>query len=221
MADRQPRKAASRRGRPPQTSREQIVETAVALAEREPDAPLSLHRLARALGLTPMALYGHFADKDALLQAVAARLLATLAPALSENAAWDDQLRTWAQAVRRHFLRYPMLFGLLGWRHHVASAWLGQVAMLARILQRAGFDDTELAGAVQWASKTITGAIYTEIASRQAGSSISEADLRELPPADAELVGELLSHLGRQPAGTEFDACVDRVIDALRCDSSA
>lgn len=207
--------AGKRRGRPPKTSREQIIDAAVQLLLDEPMQPLSLHRVARALGVTPMALYGHVADKDTLLQAVAARLLDELDPSIPE-ADWQEQLRTWARATRRHFLKYPGLLALLGWRHHIASAWLGQVALLARILSRSGLAGAELADAVRWVSSTLMGAIFMEIASRHTGAELSPDDLRELPMADAEVLRELLPHLEQKRSATRFDDDVERVIDSLQ-----
>ena len=57
---------APRRGRPPRASREQIVDAAVALLRESPDEPLTMARVAKAVGLTPMALYRHFKDRDEL-----------------------------------------------------------------------------------------------------------------------------------------------------------
>lgn len=202
------------RGRPPRTSREQIIDKAVELLLAEPLKPLSIHGLARALGLSPMALYHHVGGKDALLQAVAARLMAELQPQLPEGP-WQQQLRAWAVAVRRHFLKYPVLLGLIGWRAHISSAWLAQVALLARILGRAGFADEALADAVQWTSATLFSAVYMEIVGRASGAQLSRADVDRLPEADAALMVALLPHLLPKRAGALFDDHVERVIEAL------
>ena len=64
-----------RRGRPPRLSRDAILMAALDMLEREPGLAFSLNGLARALKVTPMALYTYFGSRDDLLQALTERLL--------------------------------------------------------------------------------------------------------------------------------------------------
>src|SRR6187431_559655 len=48
-------------------SRERVLQAAVELADREGPDGLSMRRLAAELGVVPMALYKHVANKDELL----------------------------------------------------------------------------------------------------------------------------------------------------------
>lgn len=50
--------------------RDQILQAAIDAFERDGDAGLSMRKIAAAVGLTPMALYRHFADKQALMDAI-------------------------------------------------------------------------------------------------------------------------------------------------------
>lgn len=72
-------------------------------------APLSLRQVAGALGIAHRSLYNHFADRDALLRAVAAQGYADLAGALA--AAGDGP------AFRRAYLGFaldqPAIYGLM------------------------------------------------------------------------------------------------------------
>lgn len=206
--------SGKRRGRPAKTSREHIIEKAVELLLTAPTEPLSFHRLAKALDITPMAIYGHIADKDALLQAVATRLLDELQPRIPD-ATWEEQLRVLAQATRKHFLKYPALFAILGWQAHIASAWLRQISLLARILEQTGLHGRELADAVQWTSNTLVGGIFMEIAGRHSGYQVSPEDIHLLPEDDAERVNEVMMHLLKKSASSVFNDSVDRVIEAL------
>ncbi|MDY0006500.1 MAG: hypothetical protein RBS22_06710 [Spongiibacteraceae bacterium] len=208
--------AGKRRGRPAKTSREKIVDKAVELVLAVPGEPLSFHRLARALGITPMAIYGHIADKDALLQAVAARILEGLRPEIPADATWETQLRALATATRRHFLKYPGLFAVLGWQAHIASAWLGQISVLARLLSDAGFRGPALATAVQWTSNTLVASIFMETAARQSGFQVSPEDIAQLPEADAARVAAIMRYLLPRSAASVFDDSVDHVIIALQ-----
>jgi AcrR family transcriptional regulator len=51
-------------------TRLRIFNAARALFEQKGEAGLSMRRIAAAIGITPMAIYKHYADKDALLNAL-------------------------------------------------------------------------------------------------------------------------------------------------------
>ena len=55
----------------PPTSRERILDAARDLFEQDGAEGLSMRKVAAKVGLTPMAIYRHFADKDALMDALA------------------------------------------------------------------------------------------------------------------------------------------------------
>jgi len=73
------------------TTRDRVFEAARALYDAEGMEGLSMRKVAAAVGLTPMALYRHFADKDALVDALTTDGLAVwdrrLAEALEVDAA--------------------------------------------------------------------------------------------------------------------------------------
>jgi len=54
--------------------KEALVETAMKLIEDEDISTLSLRRLSKEVGVTPSAVYNHFADKNALLLAIKIRI---------------------------------------------------------------------------------------------------------------------------------------------------
>jgi AcrR family transcriptional regulator len=66
-----------------------LIEEGERMLEETGRAELSLRDLARKAGVTPMAAYRHFADKSALLEAIADKGFRALAD-LSENAKAED-----------------------------------------------------------------------------------------------------------------------------------
>jgi AcrR family transcriptional regulator len=202
---------ATRRGRPPKTSLEEIVDKAVELMAREPGKDLSLHAIAKAIGITPMAIYRYANDRDELMEAVADRMLRDFKPDIPEQP-WQSQIRHWAFATRDYFLANPALFTIIGWQQHIASAWLAQIATLARILAQTGRRDDRLADTVQWVSTTVMSAILMEIASKRSGSRVSMSDVDKLSAEDAELVGSLMRHLLKKNARTVFTECVENMV---------
>lgn len=65
--------------------RNALVEEAVRVIEREGSAAFSLREVARRVGVSPNAAYRHFADKNALLVAVAAHGRSVLARTMRER----------------------------------------------------------------------------------------------------------------------------------------
>jgi AcrR family transcriptional regulator len=82
--------ATTSRRRRARLSREQVVEAAGAVVRGEGIDALSMRRVARELGCSPMALYRHVADRDDLLRSV----LDEIAPTMRRPPASEDPRRT-------------------------------------------------------------------------------------------------------------------------------
>src|SRR5438132_2909804 len=102
-------KPLRRRRRRGSLSREQVVDSALRLADQHGLEALSMPSLARALDCGIMTLYGYVDDKEDLLDAIALRGLADLRlprPLPSQSA---DVLIAWGRALRRTLLDHPSL----------------------------------------------------------------------------------------------------------------
>ena len=62
-------------GRAPQISREAVLAAALRLADEQGLDAVTMHAVARRLQVTPMALYRHVDDKNALLDGLVEMLL--------------------------------------------------------------------------------------------------------------------------------------------------
>jgi TetR/AcrR family tetracycline transcriptional repressor len=82
-----------------QLHRRDVVDKATQLLDDYGMADLTMRRLARELGVSPGALYWHFADKQELLGAVADALLASAAAA-DPAAPWDRRIHSVCTALR-------------------------------------------------------------------------------------------------------------------------
>jgi AcrR family transcriptional regulator len=90
QSEAQPRRSPGPR---PRYSHEEIVAAGIALLEREGRDALSIRALAEELGLTAMAIYRYFSDKDKLLDAIVATALSTVATSVSDDGAWGEDLQ--------------------------------------------------------------------------------------------------------------------------------
>jgi AcrR family transcriptional regulator len=87
-------------------SRERVLRTAVALADEAGIASVSMRRLAQELGVVPMALYKHVANKDQLLDGMVDLVLGEIDPPDPELD-WKTAVRQRILSARRALLRHP------------------------------------------------------------------------------------------------------------------
>jgi AcrR family transcriptional regulator len=200
---------AARRGRPPRATREQIVDAAVASLLAAPDEPLTMARVASSVGLTPMALYRHFKDRDELMDAVVGRILVERNAAIPRGGPWQDQLRAWVLGGLEYLVPCSQVVQVVF--AGGSARWLHDAATLARILEQAGFADDDLAEMQVWIALSVGGYVMAE-ASRRKGPNVSEtyAALAHLAPDDADRLARLIPKIERA-----FDHMHERFADRL------
>jgi AcrR family transcriptional regulator len=97
--------------------RDALLTAALAMLEREGPAALSLRALARAVGVSAMAPYHHFADREALLAAVAIAGFERLQQQKAENEAAHVSARDALVAGAANYVRFildnPNLYRLM------------------------------------------------------------------------------------------------------------
>jgi AcrR family transcriptional regulator len=77
----------------PQLSKAAVVERALKLADTDGLEALTVRKLAKELGVTPMALYWHFRSKEELMEGLAERIWSEIDLTVDPSAPWPDQLR--------------------------------------------------------------------------------------------------------------------------------
>jgi AcrR family transcriptional regulator len=93
--------------------RRAILDAALAIADEQGLAAVTMRAVAARVGLTPMALYPHIGGKDGLLDGIVERLLAELLPALQTPGNAEHRLRALARALRAVARRHPSAFTLM------------------------------------------------------------------------------------------------------------
>jgi AcrR family transcriptional regulator len=87
-------------------SREVFVQTALALIDDEGLESVTIRRLAEFHGVTPMALYRYFDDKDRIFDALAERLLSDMTIPEPDERPWHEQVKdllaAFVVALRAH-----------------------------------------------------------------------------------------------------------------------
>jgi TetR/AcrR family tetracycline transcriptional repressor len=203
------RGAAPRRGRPPRATRDQIVDAAVAQLRAAPDEPLTMARVANAVGLTPMALYRHFKDRDELVDEVVGRILVERNAAIPHEGPWQDQLRAWVLGGLDHLVPCAQVVQVVF--AGGSARWVHDAATLVRILEQAGFADDELAEMQVWIALSVGGYVMAEASRRKAPNTPEVyGALAQLDPADADRLAVLIPRID-----AAFDRMHERFADRL------
>jgi TetR/AcrR family transcriptional regulator, tetracycline repressor protein len=79
---------------------EEIITAAVEIFRESGLDAVSMRRVSSRLGVSPVPLYSRVGNKQALVEAIADRLLRDVAPALDDGEVWADYARRWARALR-------------------------------------------------------------------------------------------------------------------------
>ncbi|MET4096354.1 TetR/AcrR family transcriptional regulator C-terminal domain-containing protein [Arthrobacter sp. UYCu712] len=87
-------------------NRERVLQAAVALADEVGFESLSMRRLAEELGVVPMALYKHVANKEGLLDGMVGVIIGGIDPPV-RDANWKVAVRLRVLSARRALQRHP------------------------------------------------------------------------------------------------------------------
>jgi AcrR family transcriptional regulator len=160
--------------------RDDVIEAALRLADAEGLDAITFRRLAEQFEVTPMALYWHFDDKQALLAALADRLWQqtadTLAESLERLPAADDgwgQLRLTLNALVEVMACHPAVAELVPSRVVECEAGLTVTELTLGFLARHGFAPGQAADLGRF---ILASAVM--LVSTQPGIDIAEPDER-------------------------------------------
>jgi AcrR family transcriptional regulator len=127
-----------RRGSGPPLDRGRIVDAALRIVDADGMDALTFRRLAADLGVTPMSLYWHLADKEELLELVGHQVLAgVVMPAPRGD--WREQLADVHRAMFDAILRHPQTADILIGKARFGPGGLALFERILSILLDAGF----------------------------------------------------------------------------------
>lgn len=156
-------------------TRERVLAGAVAVADAGGMSALTMRALADELGVKPMALYHHVANKDEILDGIVDAVFAEI-DLPSPGVDWRPALRARAMSARAALGRHPWATPLLESRANPGPATLRHHDAVTGCLRRAGF------------SIALTGHAIAVLDAYTYGFALSET---ALPFDDAEGTAEL------------------------------
>ncbi|MER8156073.1 TetR/AcrR family transcriptional regulator C-terminal domain-containing protein [Streptomyces sp. NPDC094472] len=148
---------------PAPLSRERIVRAAIQLADADGLDAVSLRKVATALDVRPMRLYGYIAGKEELLDLMVDAAYAEIRPV---GDGWREVLRSLAEATRHAAHEHEWLADLLGGRPQLGPHALASGEAVVAALGDVDVDAVmPVVGAV---NAYVIGAVRREIAERRA-----------------------------------------------------
>jgi AcrR family transcriptional regulator len=203
-----------RRGYQARYTREQVLAAALEMLDEQPGLPLTIKGLADRLAIAPMTLYGYVADKDELLEGVAALVFERVGADIPADAPWQQQLKRQAQAIHAIVVRHPGLAPAL--RAHKSpnpSLFRVRERMLA-VLDSAGFTPT----AALRAMGIITAYAQGFAAVQSAGLDPAELPerVRRLPADEFPLLHRVADIYASHISDSSFERGLDLLLEGLR-----
>lgn len=122
----------------PRISRERVLAAAVSLADESGLAALTMRSLADALGVKPMSLYHHVANKEEILDGIVDVVFAEI-ELPTPGADWREEMRRRAHSARRVLAQHPWALALMETRTSPGPATLRHHDSMLGVLRAAGF----------------------------------------------------------------------------------
>jgi len=182
-------------GRPAQISRDDVLRASLAIADSGGLGAVTMQAVARRLGVTPMALYRHVANKADLLDALVEGLL-TEFPLPAGDLPWDERLRALGRGIREVARRHPSLFPLLLQRPAVTPESRRVRDAASAALKEAGLGAAQARRAERLLSTVVLGFAASEATGRfrDHPRSVIDEDFACLE----RVIGRVLDDLVRQ-----------------------
>lgn len=138
-------------GRPRTISRSDVLHAALAIADEDGLAGMTMSAVARRLSVTPMALYRHVENKTDLLDGLVELLLGEIADGMPDDVpappgdGWREALSAMARSVQGVAVRHPDTFMLLLTRPAATARGKQVRARFHDVLRRSGVREEQLA----------------------------------------------------------------------------
>lgn len=209
-------------------TKDRILRTAVALADEGGVEALSMRRVAQELGVVPMALYKHLANKDEMLDGMVDVVVGEIDPPL-EGIDWKTTMRERILSARRALLRHPWASRVIESRGEPTPMVIAYMDSMMGVFLRGGFSIDLMHHALHVMGSRLLGfsqELYDDTASIPEEEAVAMwTQMAEAYPNIAALVGEIsgggISHDEGSVVGGgcddqfEFEFALDLVLDGL------
>ncbi len=207
-------------------SRDDVVEGALEIVDRDGLEALSMPRLARHLGTGVMTLYGHIDNKADLVDALAERVLTGIEPVDTSSDGWQPSLAAWFCHLREVLLQHPALGAVLAARGLTTPSVFAHLEAGLGLLRSAAVDP-QTAVEILYALLTYTlGFLAWEIprVHRQSAAAYAQQwqdALASLPITEYPTLHGLTKELKRSASDSQFEAGLHALIHGFEAHTTS
>jgi AcrR family transcriptional regulator len=202
-------------------SRELVLQAAMSHADDGGIEALTMRRLAQELGVAPMALYRHVANKDDLIDGLIDVVFSEIALP-STGGDWKAAMRVRAISLRDVLARHRWAIGLMEARHNPGPANLRHHDSVIGSLRAAGFDMARVAHAYSLLDAYIYGFALTKMNlpfdENTDMAAMADQVLAPFPVDEYPNMVAFITDHAMKPGysfGDEFEYGLDVILDAL------
>ncbi|GAA3556588.1 TetR/AcrR family transcriptional regulator C-terminal domain-containing protein [Nonomuraea rosea] len=165
-----------RPGPKPGLSVDEIVDAAIALADSEGMAALSMRKVGERLGRTGMALYTYVPNKGELVDLMYDKAMAELPSDYDLSDGWRPAVASWAEQALACYVRHPWVLQVSQARPVLGPNEFAALESVVGILRETGLRPSRLRGVVALLFDFVRGAAKTVAESRLAPSATGVSD---------------------------------------------
>jgi AcrR family transcriptional regulator len=205
-------------------NRERVLQGAMAVADAGGIAALTIRSLADRLGVKPMAVYHHVANKDEIVDGIVDLVFGEI-DVPRKDGEWRQEMRSRAVSARAVLHRHPWAIPLMQSRTSPGPATLRHLDAVIGTLRRAGFSLEQTAHAYALLDSYLYGFAMSEASLPISGpDTVAEvAEAMMLPElfgtGDYPHLMEFASDYVMKPGydfGEEFEVGLEVVLDGLQ-----
>jgi AcrR family transcriptional regulator len=204
-------------------SRERVLRAAVALADNAGIESLSMRRLAEELGVVPMALYKHVANKEELLDGMIDVVVGEIDQPVA-GAGWKSAVRLRILSARRALLRHPWASQVMESKKNPTPVVLEYMDSMIGLFRAGGFSVNLTHHVMHTIGSRVLGftqELFND--SRTVDPEMQEVMMRELGPRFPNVlaIATAASHEGESVVGQgcddqfEFEFALDLLLDGF------
>ena len=194
---------------------DEVIDRALEIAQAEGEKGLTMRRVADACGVTPMAIYHHVENKEALLTAIVDRVVADAIADLGAGDDWRADLVEFLCRYRQGFIDHPTAAEVFLRRPVLSEALARCTELMFDAFARGGLEGAALAEATDAVVLLSMGSIANDLTRPP---EIRYALTEHLAPEDAPHLRAEIDAYSVRDTEARFRSALDWLLDGLLAD---
>lgn len=191
---------------------DEVVDRAIEIAQAEGERGLTMRRVADACDVTPMAIYHHVENKEALLTAIVDRVVADAIAELGTGDDWRTDLVEFLCRFRQGLIDHPTAAQVFLRRPVLSEALARCTELMFDAFARGGLRDAALAEATDAVVLLLMGSIANDLTRPP---EVRYELTKHLAPEDAPRLRAEIDVYSVRDTEARFRSALDWLLDGL------